>query len=86
MQTHRRLFTVRRYQARRCGLNSRNPVHVARKLFPKVAALSGDAGARKLLRGRDDVSLLETSDRSVLIDADTPQALAELRERFARRA
>ena len=63
-----------------------NPVLVARKLFPKVAALSGDAGARKLLRGRDDVSLLETSERSVLIDADTPQALAELRERFARRA
>jgi molybdenum cofactor cytidylyltransferase len=63
-----------------------NPVLVARKLFPEIAALSGDAGARGLLRGRDDVCLLETSDRSVLIDADTPQALAELRERLARRA
>jgi molybdenum cofactor cytidylyltransferase len=61
-----------------------NPVLIARKLFPEVAALKGDAGARRLLRGRDDVALLDAPDASVLLDADTPEALAELRARLGR--
>jgi molybdenum cofactor cytidylyltransferase len=60
-----------------------NPVLIARKLFAGIAALEGDAGARKLLKGREDVLELETQDPSILIDADTPDALAELRERLA---
>ena len=61
-----------------------NPVLIARKLFPDIARLEGDAGARKILRGRDDVVIVETTDASVLIDTDTPQDLAALRHRLNR--
>jgi molybdenum cofactor cytidylyltransferase len=59
-----------------------NPVLIARKLFPEIARLAGDAGARKILRGRDDVAVLDTEDASVLVDTDTPQDLAKLREKL----
>jgi molybdenum cofactor cytidylyltransferase len=59
-----------------------NPVLIARKLFPELAALRGDAGARRLLQGRTDVAILDTQDASILFDADTPAALAELRTRL----
>jgi molybdenum cofactor cytidylyltransferase len=63
-----------------------NPVLIARKLFPEIAKLEGDAGARKILRGRDDVLVLDTEDASVLIDADTPQDLAKLQQELDRRS
>jgi molybdenum cofactor cytidylyltransferase len=59
-----------------------NPVLLARKLFVEIGQLTGDAGARKLLRGRDDVLIIETTDASVLIDTDTPHELAQLRDRL----
>lgn len=59
-----------------------NPVLIARKLFVEIGRLEGDAGARKMLRGRDDVLTVETADASVLIDTDTPRDLAELRDRM----
>ena len=58
-----------------------NPVLLSRKLFDSVANLGGDTGARKLLQGRADVRVLEVEDPAILIDADTPSALAEMRRR-----
>ncbi len=57
-----------------------NPVVLAAALFADVADLEGDAGARKLLRGRaDDVIEVPVSDPAVIVDVDTPEALARLR-------
>ena len=55
-----------------------NPVLVARALFPALARLEGDRGARSVLEGAP-VELLPTNDRAVLLDVDTPVALAALR-------
>jgi molybdenum cofactor cytidylyltransferase len=57
-----------------------NPVLLSRGLFSAIAALTGDAGARGLLRECPDVAVIE-ADQSVLLDADTPQALRALRLR-----
>ena len=59
-----------------------NPVLLSRKLFDRVPHLGGDLGARKLLQGRADVTVLEVDDPAILMDADTPQSLAELRHRI----
>ncbi|MGL4445954.1 MAG: nucleotidyltransferase family protein, partial [Alsobacter sp.] len=58
-----------------------NPVVVARALFADVAALTGDAGARKLLEQRRDTGIEVPADDSVVLDADTPDALEALRRR-----
>ncbi|MFY9656578.1 MAG: nucleotidyltransferase family protein [Methylocystis sp.] len=55
-----------------------NPVLLGRGLFPSVARLSGDAGARALLRARDDVREFETDDPGVIIDVDTASDLFAL--------
>ena len=57
-----------------------NPVLLSRKLFPEIEKLSGDAGARKLLQShhRDVIEMPVTSD-NVLLDLDTPEALAKAR-------
>ncbi|GGH26012.1 hypothetical protein GCM10007036_33490 [Alsobacter metallidurans] len=58
-----------------------NPVVIARALFPEIAALTGDAGAKKLLeRRRDQVIEAPISDIAVALDVDTPDALAKLRD------
>ena len=57
-----------------------NPVLLARQLFNEVATLQGDAGARKLLVGRiADVLEVPVASDAVLIDLDTPEALAKAR-------
>ena len=57
-----------------------NPVLLSRSLFGAVAALQGDAGARKLLNGRaGEVLEVPVSNDAVLIDLDTPEALARAR-------
>jgi molybdenum cofactor cytidylyltransferase len=46
----------------------------------KLAALSGDVGARALIdRHADRVRLVTIADPAILVDVDTPAALAELR-------
>jgi molybdenum cofactor cytidylyltransferase len=54
-----------------------HPVLFAAALFPRLAALSGDSGARALL---DDLgpglALVESDDPGVLLDIDTPDDLA----------
>lgn len=54
-----------------------NPVIIARSLFSSVDKLSGDAGARKLLdQCGDDVVEVMIEHDGVLLDVDTPEALA----------
>ena len=48
-----------------------NPVLIARALFPDLLALSGDAGARRILDGLGDrLALVEAPDDGVLFDVD----------------
>jgi len=55
-----------------------NPVLLSRKLAPEIEALTGDRGAGPLLRGRGDVVEVAVDDPGIHLDADTPQALADL--------
>lgn len=62
-----------------------NPVLLARRLFPQLAQLRGDEGARRLLRSMDGVVELSIDDASILADVDTPADLALLtRSRYSR--
>jgi len=57
-----------------------NPVLLSRKLFPEIEKLSGDTGARKLLQSHHaDVIEMPIMNDHVLIDLDTPEALAKAR-------
>ena len=57
-----------------------NPVLWSREFFPAMMALSGDTGARKLIEEHvSRVAEIEMDTDGVLIDIDTPEALAELR-------
>ena len=59
-----------------------NPILWSRQFFPEMMALSGDSGARKLIEEHADlVAEIEMDTDGIFIDIDTPQALAELRER-----
>lgn len=59
-----------------------NPILWSRQFFAEMMALSGDSGARKLIDEHADlVAEIEMDSDSILIDIDTPEALAELRER-----
>jgi molybdenum cofactor cytidylyltransferase len=59
-----------------------NPILWSRQFFAEMMALKGDAGARKLIDEHADlVAEVEMDSDAIFIDIDTPQALAELRER-----
>ena len=63
-----------------------NPVLWPRRYFAEIATLTGDVGARALLeRHADHVRLIATADSAILVDVDTPAALAELRRGGAAR-
>ncbi|MDJ0948395.1 MAG: molybdopterin-binding/glycosyltransferase family 2 protein [Alphaproteobacteria bacterium] len=56
-----------------------NPVLWARRFFAEMQAVAGDVGARHLIgEHADQVAEVEMSDSGVLIDVDSPEALAEL--------
>jgi molybdenum cofactor cytidylyltransferase len=56
-----------------------NPVLWPRKFFAEMAALSGDVGARSLIeRHAAHVRTLNVDDSAILVDVDTPAALAAL--------
>ena len=58
-----------------------NPVLWARRFFGEMAELAGDVGARHLIGEHAElVAEVEMDNDSVLIDIDTPEALAQLRE------
>ncbi|TMQ03701.1 MAG: 4-diphosphocytidyl-2C-methyl-D-erythritol kinase [Deltaproteobacteria bacterium] len=57
-----------------------NPVLWPHRYFAEIAELTGDVGARALIdRHADQVRLLAIDDPAILVDVDTPAALAELR-------
>jgi molybdenum cofactor cytidylyltransferase len=62
-----------------------NPVVLGRALFPLVARLSGDIGARAILSACDDILELKTDDIGVTLDVDTASDLSALNERCADR-
>ncbi|HEX3954267.1 MAG TPA: molybdopterin-binding/glycosyltransferase family 2 protein [Stellaceae bacterium] len=58
-----------------------NPVLWAKRFLPEMALLSGDVGARNLIAEHAElVAEIEMDSDSVLVDIDTPAALAALRE------
>jgi molybdenum cofactor cytidylyltransferase len=63
-----------------------NPALLSRSLFPAIAALEGDEGARKLLAGAAprQVVAVNVSGPGAMLDVDTPRALAEARRRLER--
>jgi molybdenum cofactor cytidylyltransferase len=64
------------YQGRRG-----NPVLWSAELFPAMAEVSGDAGARQVIADNaDSVVELDLNSSAVLVDVDTPAALAAVRE------
>ena len=57
-----------------------NPVLWPRRYFAEIAPLTGDVGARALIeRYADHVLFLPIDDPAILVDVDTPAALAALR-------
>jgi molybdenum cofactor cytidylyltransferase len=58
------------YQGRRG-----NPVLLGRRLFPHLALLKGDEGARRLLDLTEGVLEIAVDDKSVLVDIDTREDL-----------
>lgn len=57
-----------------------NPVLWGREHFPKLMALEGDRGARSLIaKLKSEAVEIAVDDPGIVTDADTPEALAELR-------
>lgn len=53
-----------------------NPVLLGRRFFPEIARLSGDTGARNLIRRHEDcLAEVEVADPAIFLDIDTPDAL-----------
>jgi len=56
-----------------------NPVLFSRRFFAEMASVSGDVGARHLIGEHDDQLVeVEMGDSGVLLDVDSPEALAAL--------
>jgi molybdenum cofactor cytidylyltransferase len=59
-----------------------NPVLWAKRFFPEMAHIAGDVGARHLIGEHAElVAEVEMDDDAILVDIDTPEALAELQAR-----
>jgi molybdenum cofactor cytidylyltransferase len=54
-----------------------HPVLLKRPIFADLATLSGDQGARALLKSRRDVLVLEVDDPGILADFDTREAFGK---------
>jgi molybdenum cofactor cytidylyltransferase len=62
-----------------------NPVLWPALYFPEILELDGDLGARRLLASHaEHIREVALDAPAVLMDVDTPQALAQLRQRLAR--
>ena len=65
-----------------CERKRGNPVLWPRRYFDAIAELTGDVGARALIeRHADAVHTVALDDPAILVDVDTPAALAALREK-----
>ena len=63
-----------------------NPVLWDRRLFPEIEAISGDTGARSVLEANaESVVELDMASPAILLDLDTPDALAAARQRSSTR-
>src|SRR5205814_3062824 len=59
-----------------------NPVLWSSRFFPEMAGLAGDVGAKHLIGEHTElVAEVEMDDDAILVDIDTPEALAELRQK-----
>ncbi|MBV9686337.1 MAG: molybdopterin-binding/glycosyltransferase family 2 protein [Alphaproteobacteria bacterium] len=59
-----------------------NPVLWSKKFLPEMAALAGDVGAKHLIGEHAEVvAEVEMDDDAILVDIDTPEALAALRKK-----
>lgn len=58
-----------------------HPVLLSARAFDDIARLTGDEGAGRLLRGRDDVVINECDDPAVCFDIDRPEDLDRLAAR-----
>ena len=63
-----------------------NPVLWGSEHFPRLTSMQGDKGARNLIAGLKSEATEIEADESVLMDADTPEALAVLRTKPPRPA
>ena len=62
-----------------------NPVLWPARYFPEILQLDGDLGARRLLATHaEQIREVALDAAAILLDVDTPQALAQLRERLTR--
>ena len=62
------------------GTHMGNPAVFAKRYFPELLALSGDRGAKGILRMHaDDLLTVRCLDENELTDADTPEALEAIR-------
>jgi molybdenum cofactor cytidylyltransferase len=67
------------YAARpRQGGRPGHPVLLSRRALDDIANLSGDEGAGRLLRSRDDVTLVDCHSPLIHADVDRPEDLARL--------
>lgn len=55
-----------------------HPVLLSTRAFADIAGLEGDAGAGRLLRGREDIAWVDCVDPGILADIDRPEDLARL--------
>lgn len=62
-----------------CDGQRGNPVLFDARFFDRLAAVTGDSGARDLLLDSDAAALVETGDQGVLADVDTDRDLERLR-------
>jgi molybdenum cofactor cytidylyltransferase len=60
------------------GAQRGNPVLLSRRLFPEIARLEGDEGARKLLARSERIVEIAIDDPGVALDIDTREALDAL--------
>lgn len=62
----------------RCNGKSGHPVLLSARSFIDMAALTGDAGAGKLLKARGDVAFVDCDDPGILLDVDRPEDLTRI--------
>jgi len=61
-----------------------NPVLIGRSLFSEIQSLTGDIGAKAIINDHPDATCeVAMPDNSVLLDADTPDRLQEIRDTHA---
>jgi molybdenum cofactor cytidylyltransferase len=58
-----------------------NPVLWSKRFFPEMAEIAGDVGAKHLIGEHAElVAEVEMDDDAILVDIDTPEALAALQQ------